>query len=294
MLQLGATNYHSRAAESKNIMRVAHRVLVCIVLFPSMLMHAPAIVAAENTTVTPPPDLLKRVMAAVKKNRDAARSYLWQEDAETVEAGEHHTQKYEWVIVDGVRIRKQIEKDGKPLTGSDARKEEQRIAKAVDHRKHLSAADVRKKEEEERRMDDEVERAFEFHITGEENVNGRRAWVVAAKERPGYHPSNIQMEFISRMHATVWLDQSDYQWSRLEAQVDETVAAAWGLAKLEKGSHFSMQMVRLPEGVWLPQRTAVQGSARIALVKRIPLDVRTTASHFRKVAGEPPVMELRN
>ena len=92
---------------------------------------------------------------------------------------------YEIMILAGEHAEKLIATDDKPLSEKDAKKEDEKIQKLVskgekesenDRKKRLAKAE--KEREEERQFVREVADAYQFHLRGMEDVNGRPSYVI--------------------------------------------------------------------------------------------------------------------
>ena len=198
---------------------------------------------------------------------------------------------YEYVDIEGVLVRKMIAKNGKPLEGDDARREDQRVAKLARTRKTESAearakrlAEREKKKQKEREFSKEIIDAFDFKLLGEENVAGRPAWLLSATPRPGYKPSDMRASIFPHVRGKIWIDQKDYLWSKAEADAFEPISLGFSLiAKLDEGAHLFFEQVRMNDGTWLLQKSGLRAFARVALVKRVAIDQITVYRNFRTV-----------
>jgi hypothetical protein len=95
------------------------------------------------------------------------------------------------VVVDGLLIRKLISKDGKPLPSERARR------LAGEEKKRTKAHEFRQ----------EVFDAFSFRPAGEEEIGGRKNWLIEATERVARRSSHIYKEALDRS-ARLLLDES--------------------------------------------------------------------------------------
>src|ERR1700722_17533113 len=123
-------------------------------------------------------------------------------------------QTYDVLILGGHDYEKLIERDDKPLSPNDARKEQEKMDKEIKQRERESADDkakIEKERREQRKFLDEIPEAFNFQLLGVENVSGKPAWVISADPKPGYQPKDRAAKLIAKMRGKVWIDQSEYQ-----------------------------------------------------------------------------------
>jgi hypothetical protein len=111
----------------------------------------------------------------------------------------------------------------------------------------------------------EVPDAFDFKITGVENLPTGPAWVVRATPRPGYQAHSRYGRMFHAMRGTLWIDQKDRQWVKADAIAMDTVSFGFFIARLSRGSHIVLEQMRLPDGAWVPARIEARASARTFL-----------------------------
>ena len=260
------------------------------------MMFAAALGAA------PPPgvdaaELVRRSLEAGRLNAEHIPSWLSgyvvdeKQTGEKGEAKSEETRTYDYVLVDGVYIRKLIAKNDKPLSADEAKREDQRAARLVRARKEEDAeakekrlAERAKKKRKEREFSNEILEAFAFKLVGEESAAGRSAWVVAANPRPGYKPKDMRASIFPHVRGKIWIDEKDYLWSKAEADAFEPISAGVSfVAKLDEGAHLFFEQVRMGDGTWLLKKSGIRANARVMMVKRVAIDQTTVYRNFRSV-----------
>jgi hypothetical protein len=94
------------------------------------------------------------------------------------------------------------------------------------------------------------------------------------------------------MRGTLYIDQQDYQWARVEGEALETISFGLFLARLAKGSRMSLELTKVNDEVWLPKRVMVAASVRLGGVKKVTADVESTYSDYRKFRTESRVTSV--
>jgi hypothetical protein len=180
-------------------------------------------------------------------------------------------------------------KDDKPLSASEAKKEDDKIQKIIDKRKNESEEARRKrlaKEEKDREEDRkfvlEVADAFNFRLVGSEAIDGRDAWVLEGVPRPGYQAKQRDAKMLSKFTGRVWIDKADAQWVKLDVTAIDTVSIGFVLARIHKGTHLVVQLTRVNDEVWLPRYIRLHFDARVALFKSYDDDVEQTYRDYKK------------
>jgi hypothetical protein len=240
---------------------------------------------------------MQRSLDSGDRNADRVHEYYSTkhvDEKQLANDGSIHTETkktYEYVLIDKLLIRKLIAKDGKPLPPSDARKEDERVNRIAASRQHETPAEktVRVAEEEKKRVKQhefsrEIFSAFNLRLIGEEQIGGRKNWLIEAKPAPGYKPKELRAQIFPHIDGRVWIDQQDYLWTKAEATSSSPISVGFGIvAKLEQGARFYFNQIRTSDGVWLLQDSGIRAVAHVAIVKRIGIEEVSTFDNFRKV-----------
>ncbi len=197
------------------------------------------------------------------------------------------TSLFEVIYVAGERFQLQTERDGKPLPEAEAAKARAHFDKAVAAAEKLSPEERRKREAEQakrraRNLDQRqyIPEAFTFQLEGEEDVNGRKSWRIRAEPTGTYKGPHA--ELLRNMRGTLWIDQQDYEWTKVEAESLGTISFGWFLARLGKGAAISFENQRINGELWAPKRVAVRASVRLALLAKAKADTEITFTDYKK------------
>jgi len=274
------------------------RTFLCCALAVSVCL------GAEDTR-----EIVRRSVNVGDENLKAARNYTFRERSEerTLDGAGRVTktesETRDITVLSGSPYRRLIARDDKPLPPKDERKEDEKLRKiAEERRKETPAqrekrvADYDRKREQERVTWREVVDAFDFRISGEDHREGRDQYVIEALPHPGYKPRTRNAGVFPKVKGKIWIDKQDYHWSRVEADVIDTISFGAFLVRLAKGAHLEADQTRVNGEVWLPKRLQAEASARVALVKKFHGRLEITYSDYKKfqtdsriVAGEPPI-----
>jgi hypothetical protein len=196
---------------------------------------------------------------------------------------------YEILEIYGEQVERLVAKDDKPLDSKETAKEDEKVQKIIDKRKHESENDRKKRaEKEEKEREDgrkfvsQVADAYNFTLIGTELVGGREAWVIDGEPRPGYEPHMKDAKFLPKFHGRVWIDKSDLQLAKMDVECLETISWGLFLARFHKGSRFSLEQTRVNDEVWLPVHMAAKVDVRLALLKNFNVGVEQTYRDYKK------------
>ena len=203
----------------------------------------------------------------------------------------------EVLILAGRPYEKVIARNGKPLSEKDARKEQEAMDKELEKRSHLSESEKARQEKrraENRKFLLEIPQAFHFRLAGEEMVSGKAAWVIEAEPIPAFRAKDLRAKILSKLRGKIWVDQGEYQWVKVEAQVLDTISIGLALFRVAPGGSMTFEQTRVNDEVWLPAHIRLHADARIGYVKKIHTEVELKYSDYRKfqtdsriVASEP-------
>jgi hypothetical protein len=205
----------------------------------------------------------------------------------------------EVMMLAGSQVDRLVAKNDKPLSSKDSAKEEERIQKIIEKQKNETEEQrnkrLRQQEkdlEEGRQWVREISEAFNFRMVGAESIEGRDAYVVDAEPRPGFKPHLKYANYLPKFRFRVWLDKTEMQLVKLDAEAIDNLS--WGLfvARLHKGAHILVEQTRVNDEVWLPKHEAVRLEARIALLKNFRLDEDTTYRDYKKFRTNSKIVSM--
>jgi len=242
-----------------------------------------------------------RDLANVKVQRDY--TYIEREEEHKLD-GKGNTKSvesktHEVMVLYNEPVERLIAKDDKPLPAKEAAKEDERIQKIIDKRKNESESERKKRrEKEEKELEDdrqfvrEITDAYNFHLAGIENLNGRDAWVIDADPRPGFEPHRREARILPKFRFRVWIDKADTEWVKLTADCIDTVSFGWFLARIHKGSHIELDQTRVNDEVWLPRHVALTLDARVALLANVNVEEIVTFRDYKKFRTDTRIVPV--
>jgi hypothetical protein len=185
------------------------------------------------------------------------------------------------ILVNGVPFEQLVEHNGQPPSAQQERKQKGELDKLKRETREQRAERLRKQEEENTSIVQEVPKAFDFQIVGEEAVNGRPAYVLQATPHPGYHAQGKYGNMFTKVAGKLWVDKQDLGWIKVDGQVIQPFSMGLFLVRLLRGSHITMEQTRVDDGIWMPKRVEVRAAARIFFVKSLMIDRVLTYSEYR-------------
>ncbi|NOT47824.1 MAG: hypothetical protein HOP17_08750 [Acidobacteria bacterium] len=252
----------------------------------------------------PLPDIA-RLLTELRSNEDKVEElldqYSFTQRSTKREAGkdgilrETESETYQLSFYKGNRIRRLIEKNGKPLSKNDQEDADKDAARQVEE----IEKEIAKKEkqnnsgppsEKSRRISTaEVLRASKLLNPRRERFRGRDVIVFDFEPDPTFDYKNAKsmLKFFGKTAGVMWIDEKDKQVARLEAYLFDSFNVGGGvLAKLKKGASFTLEQERLNDEIWLPSLADINLSVRVLLVKGIDVNQSIRSYDYRKFTTE--------
>ncbi len=196
---------------------------------------------------------------------------------------------WETVILYGEPHRRMLERDGRPLSPVAQRKEQEKLDKAVaklaretPEQRERRLAEYDKEREKDREFLREIPDLYDFRLEGEEKIDGHDVWVITATPKSSYEPKHRDARQLLKIQGKLWIDKSEYQWVRLEAETTGTISFGLFLARLDPGAKLVFEQTRVNDEIWLPKRETVRGAVRLGLVKKLATEQELTWNNYRK------------
>ena len=201
---------------------------------------------------------------------------------------------YEFMVLGDRPYGRLVERDDKPLSAKETRKEQEKLDKEQSKRQRESASDKAKEDKdrtEQRTYLREIPEAFNLSIQGTEEIGGRAVWVIGAQPKPGYKPKLKRAELLTKLRGKIWVDQADYQWVKAEVEVIDPISFGLGLIKLAPGARLNFEQVRVNEEVWLPAHVGIRADARVAYLRKLREEVDITYRDYKKFQADSRIVE---
>lgn len=242
-----------------------------------------------------PKEIVRRSVETDHRNWERARSYTCRQREVEKQLGKNGEVKsteirtYDVNFYYGREYSRLVQKNDKPLTESEQKKEDEKLEKFLarlrdqsDEEREKQLAREKKQREETRAFLRDVVNAFDFTLVGEENISGVDSWVIAASPRKDFHPTQPHADMLSKVKGKIWIEKNGYNWVKAEAETFDTISFGIFLLRIHKGARISFEQIRVNDEVWLVRRFYILGGARLALLKNEAVEQEDVFSDYRK------------
>jgi len=268
----------------RNITAIVLLAAACVCLLAARAQqNSPAPATQNEPDQRPLPDI-PALLRDVAKNQDAIEeirklytAHVSEEQDKTDSDGSakaRSTSEYDVFYIGEDEVRHLLAKDGKPLTGDEKKKEDERFGKEFDKLKKKQAelaADPRKQAKEEEQEEAQLSdflRAETFTNARRTSLNGEDVIAFDFAGNPNFKAKKLIERVVQKLQGEMWVDDRSREIARLEAHFPEAVHVGGGvLGSVQKGSNFVFEQKRINNEVWLPSYIEVHAAARILVVK---------------------------
>ena len=173
-----------------------------------------------------------------------------------------------------------ISRNGSPLSDSEQKKEQERIARLAGDpsEQYAQQKDRARDAEKAARFMKMLPSAFLYQEDGREGNCIRLKF----SPNPGYDASGWESRVFHAMAGTMWIDATQKRLVHLKGELVSTVEFGGGLlGRLEKGGRFEVQRVDLGHGHWETSYLDVHIDGKALCFKTIRAQQTEVASHFQ-------------
>ncbi|MCX6592035.1 MAG: hypothetical protein NTZ56_10955 [Acidobacteria bacterium] len=255
--------------------------------------------ACRGQTADPTRELMKRGIANYERSSANFRNFFFdrltvtRQFEATGQVREEHRNLIRREPFEGIPVTRLVERDGKPLPAEEKAKADANIRRARAEYAALSATDKAKRDAEAARPSREIEflrempEALDYEYVDSQWEGPREIMHFKMAPRRGYRPRNLQAKVFEKVRGEIWIDKTQNEMQKLDAEVFDTVSVGGILAKIEKGTHFLIERMPVQDGFWLPKLIRIKFGTKIMMVKSIRQESETTYSGYRPIPPAP-------
>ena len=236
------------------------------------------------------PALIQRSVEANNRDWQAAPNYRYLETDRDHDGGK----TYQVLMILGSPYRKLVALQGEPLSAARQADEQRRLERTIALRRRESPSQraqrvsaYRQGRERDRELIEQLTRAFNFRLVGEQQLGQHTVVALRAAPRPGYHPPTTDTKVLTGMQGELWIDPETSQWVKVEAEVIHPVWIEGFLARVDPGTRFELEYTPVTRDVWLPSHFAMSSRAKVLLLFSKRGQADETYSGYRKTEAQP-------
>ncbi len=200
--------------------------------------------------------ILKRLIDAQTRNWEQARQYAYTEESTNFafdKAGkpvQNGAAVWEVIFVEGLEYKKLISRDGKPLDAKELAKEDKKMQQTAEERRKQRRAGAFHRTVAMGGAGDLIA-FFDNRLLGEEEVRGRKAWIVESTPQAGHVPANQREKEVVSWRHKYWIDEAE----NFTLKTEDTVIGDHIFMK--PGSVVTEEYEKIKDDAWLRVRRSI-------------------------------------
>ncbi len=232
--------------------------------------------------------IITRFVEQQAANRKRADQYTYVEHAVYVsfdkggKSRKNRSETREVMFVEGLPYRKLVAKNEQPLSAGDQAKEDARQRQTAEERRKQRRAGLLRRTFT-LGTDKDLLELFDCSATREEELRGRKAWVMECAPKAGREPANAREKEAMSFRRTLWIDQQEYALLRSV----HTVLS--GKVNMKPGSTLTFDFAKVHDDAWMATSGVIDGKLQFLLVIQPAVRTEYTYSGFQKFDVESTI-----
>ncbi|HEV1995908.1 MAG TPA: hypothetical protein VGR03_16365 [Candidatus Acidoferrum sp.] len=234
----------------------------------------------------------QKAIDKIKENYTGTRAEEETEFESSGKVKKREVTEYTFFYLNGEEVSTVVKKDGKPLSDTEQKKENEKTQKRIEeHQKREAKKELKEEKAKEEGKSDEKDepgievflRACQFVNPRRERFRGQDVLVFDFEPNPEFKAHKLVERVVQKLAGVVWVDEKAHDVARLEAYFVGDMKIGGGLlANLQKGTSFVIEQAFVNNEVWLPTYEEAHVGVRVLLVKGIKVNAVTRYSDYRK------------
>jgi hypothetical protein len=276
--------------------------VVTLATEPRLAGQGPAVAANPAPTPEQIRSLVARVVENQHHNDQVIEEYERLEHVTAHKHGENSdivTERTDRVLPSGTgNMRLQTAQSNPPVSPEANRRQLEYAVNTLDrflHPNERTKQDLAKFEKRRRdrsELVDAAEKAFRVTWAGRETRGSLTCAKLLLDPDPNYKPTSYLAATFEHMHGILWVDESQGQVARIEADITSDITFVGGIvAKVYHGGRIVMEQSEMDPGVWLPTLYTYDVDGRKFLLG-FGLHERTDVTHYRHLGPPRESIEI--
>jgi hypothetical protein len=253
-----------------------------------------------------PRAIVEKSIARDDRDDSLARDYTYLETVTEQEwkdgkRTKAETETFEIISLYGQPYRRLVARDGQPLPPAEREKQQRKLdrlaaerARESDEKRERRLARYSAEQKQRRAFLQEIPAAYRLTMAGETVIDSRPAWIIDATPIDGYRPRDRRAKLFKSFKGRFYIAKQDAALLKLEAEAIEPVSFGLVLARLDRGARFTLAKTHVNNELWMPARIKVDFDARLALLKRLKVDLQIDYSEFRKFQSDSRIVAVNS
>jgi hypothetical protein len=231
--------------------------------------------------------ILRRYLEADKQNDKKAEQYTFVEERawfgrdRNGEFKQIRSETAEMIFVEGQAYRRLVARNGKPLDAKEKAKVDKDMRETAEHRrKHPAWADgggvTNGHDRVDLGSDEELLTLFDNHVAGEEEIGGRKAWVIESTPRKDHPAANRHEKDVASFNKRLWIDEVE------NAELRAVYTVIGDHIYIKPGSTFVFDFQKVNQDAWQLAQLVIETRNTVSTDVQVQERVEIRYSDFKK------------
>lgn len=244
---------------------------------------------AQTPAPAPAVQMVEQMVHAEAVSRGTRQRFLYRRTERSIRTKGHLWDELVVETTDG-RMRRLVSVDGKPLSISEQRAENNRISDLVNHPAEFRREAQAQREDEFRLSNllKQVPKMFLFQMEGTDGDCTR----ITYTPNPQFQEQSYQDRVVHAMSGVLLIHNTDMRLCAISGHLDHPVEFGFGLlGKVSEQSHFSVVHSEVSPGQWKATKILVHVDGNILFLKSVSRDQNSTHYGFQSVPQDLTVAQ---
>ena len=228
-----------------------------------------------------PESIVGRLIEAEAQNQKRAAQYTYVEHIDHFTADKagkwkkDRSETYDILFVEGETYRRLVERNDQPLSSKEKAKEDEKQRLTAEERRRARRSGIFTKTVTLGSTAD-LATLYRVRVVGEEDVRGRKAWVLECKPKEDYRPDNAREKQALSFDRKLWVDQKDVVILRSVYEVTGDNDA------LMPHSTISWEFDKVNDDAWMISTGEIDGRAKFLKMMKPKVRTEYRCRDFKK------------
>jgi len=228
-----------------------------------------------------PNEIVKLLIESENQNRERASQYTYVEQADffrfdkNSQPRKDRSETYQIVFVEGEPYKKLVARNDWPLEAKEQAKESKKLRRIAEERLRRRRSGLFYKSVNMGSYKDLLT-LFDNRLVGEEEIRGRKAWVIGSTPKEGRAAANRHEKDVISFAQKLWIDQADHQILR------SVYTVVGPHIVFMPGTTITWEFEKINESAWLTTSGVIDGRLQFSKFVKPPVRTEYRNSKFQK------------
>ncbi len=193
---------------------------------------------------------------------------------------EHKEKLYDVLVRSGLSSLTLVQINGQDLSPAELKKQQEHDA--AERAKLADTKPDKRGDNRENFLNAELVGKYNFKLVEQQQLKGRPTYMLTFEPKSNLPIKHLTDRFVNHIAGTVWIDAQDFEIAKADLHLQAEVQLWGGIIGTLRRCDFSLQRVRLPDGVWFNSFSHGVFEGR-KLLEPLLIKTMSESSDFRRI-----------